>query len=149
MRVALIVGGVILLICGLLAVRGMMQRLRARGRAEIDRRFPNGGVVLSETMAQSFGQQSQGAAQLRGNGALALTADELFFSMHVVSRELHIPLVSIAEVSLVRSHLGKTQGAQLLHVRYTLDGVEDAIAWRVPDAAAWKDRIVALQAARP
>ena len=146
MSPALIVGlsviGVIVLI---LVLRQFTQGLRARGRAEIEKRFPPSDVLLSETLALSFGQQSKGLAQLRGNGALALTSTELCFVMYVPERELRIPLPSVEAVSLVRSHLGKSQGVQLLHVRFKDQEAEDAIAWRVPDPNVWKDKIESLR----
>jgi len=150
MTAPLIIGasvlGLVLFVALLIfALRQFMRRLRARGRAEIARRFPASEVLLEETLALSFGQQSRGVTQLRGNGALALTGAELYFAMYVPARELRIPLASIAAVSLVRRHLGKGQGVELLHVRYTHEGVEDAIAWRVPDPGAWKARIESLR----
>ncbi|MBA3549141.1 MAG: hypothetical protein H0T76_21935 [Nannocystis sp.] len=131
----------VLLLVLLLVVRRAVRRLRARGRAEIARRYPASEVLLEETLAQSFGQQSKGATQLRGSGALALTGTELCFVMYVPASELRIPLASIDAVSLVRSHLGKSQGTKLLHVRFTREGVEDAIAWRLPEPDAWQARI--------
>lgn len=130
----------------LFALRQFAQGLRARGRAEIDKRYPSSEVLLQETLAQSFGQQSKGVTQLRGSGALALTSTELFFVMYMPTSELRIPLTSVEAVSLVRSHLGKTQGTNLLHVRYKGAGIEDAIAWRLPDPAAWKAKIDSLRA---
>lgn len=146
MTPALIIGSSVLAVLLLLLVlRQFAQSLRARGRAEIDKRYPAAEVLLSETLAQSFGQQSKGVVQARGNGALALTNSELFFGMYVPDRELKIPLASIKAVSLVRSHLGKTQGTDLLHVRYETEGAEDAIAWRVPKPAAWKAKLDELR----
>lgn len=128
-----------------LVLRRGTRGLRARGRGEIEKRYPLSEVLLAETMAQSFGQQSSGATQLRGSGALALTRDELCFVMYVPTRELRIPLASVETVSLTRSHLGKTQGVNLLHVRYTHEGVEDAMAWRLPNPGTWKQQIESLR----
>lgn len=146
MTPALIIGLTVLCVAVvLLGLRQFTQGLRKRGREAIARRHPDSDVVLSETLAQSFGLQSLGAAQLRGSGALALTSGELFFLMYAPTREVVIPLASIDAVTLPRSHLGKTQGVELLHVRYTVDGAEDAIAWRVPDPRAWKAKLDELR----
>jgi hypothetical protein len=144
--VRVVVGSLVLLGAVLVVVRLFTGRLRARGRAAIEARFPAGDVLLSETLAQSFGQASKGVTQLRGSGALALTSKELLFVMYAPERELRIPLASIEAVSLVRTHLGKTQGTDILHVRFSLDGVEDSIAWRVPDPRAWSAKLEALRA---
>ena len=124
----------------------LMRRLRGRGRAQIAKRFPAEQVLLTETLAQSYGQQSRGVTQVRGSGALALTSGELFFQLYLPQRELRIPLESVKAVSIARSHLGKTGGAKLLHVVFTHEGVEDAIAWRLPDPDAWKAKIDGLRA---
>ena len=121
------------------------RRLRARGRAAIDERFPAAEVLRSETMAQSYGEQSRGAAQARGSGALALTKGELFFLLYVPERELRVPLSSIQATAIVRSHLGKTSGVKLLKVTFTTEDGEDAVAWRVPDPDAWRAELDALR----
>jgi hypothetical protein len=122
-----------------------VQHLRARGRMAIEARFAATDVIRQETLAQSYGQQSRGPAQARGSGALALTKNELMFLLYVPERELRIPIASIGAVSLVRSHLGKSGGVKILHVAFTRDGMEDAIAWRVPDPAAWKAALDTLR----
>ena len=75
-----------------------------------------------------------------------MTATELCFVMYVPTSELRIPIALGAAVSLVQSDLGKTQGVDLLHLRYAREGVEDAIAWRLPDPAAWQAKIDSLRA---
>lgn len=136
---------VLFLVAIVVAVRRFLEGLRSRGRAAIDGRFAPSDVMLSELMAQSYGEQSRGVTQARGNGALALTKAELFFLLYVPERELRIPLGSIEAVTNPRSHLGKTSGAKLLHVRFRRDAGEDAVAWRVPDPEAWKAKLEALR----
>jgi hypothetical protein len=146
MHPAAVAGLALLLVVLLVIALAVFTRgLRARGRAEIDKRFAASDVLLAETLALSFGQESKGVAQLRGNGALALTRSELCFVMYVPTRELRIPLASIRAASLVRSHLGKTQGSKLLHVRFTNADGEDAIAWRLPNPDAWKAKLDSLR----
>lgn len=146
MAPVLIVGcSLLFLVVLVVALRAFTQSLRARGRRAIDERFPPSDVLLAETLAQSYGERSRGVTQARGNGALALTKGELFFALYLPARDLSIPLASIRDVSIVRSHLGKTSGAKLLHVRFVKDGGEDAVAWRVPDPDAWKTKIDALR----
>ena len=145
MNLPQIIGASVLAVLLLIfALRQFMQHLRARGRAQIEGRYPASEVLLSETLAQSFGQQSKGRTQLRGSGALVLTGTELCFWIYVPVREHRIALQSVVAASLVGSHLGKTQGTPLLHVRFGSGAVEDSIAWRVPDPGAWKTKIDAL-----
>lgn len=112
--------------------------LAGRGEGMLARRFAPGSVLLHDMMANFFGVTSRGAMQLRGNGVLALTAQELYFRAAVGSTELIIPAHAIIEVSTTRSHLGKTVGRELLHVTYrTPDGGQDSAAWFVRDLGGW------------
>lgn len=140
--------GLVLLVLVLLGLGTFLGSFRKRGRDAIARRFAADEVVLSETLAQSYGEASRGPTQARGNGALALTTGEVFFLLYVPERELRIPLASIREVSIVRGHLGKTGGARLLKIDYHVDGKADAIAWRLAaDPETWKAKIESLRAA--
>ncbi|MEZ4450787.1 MAG: hypothetical protein R3B09_14995 [Nannocystaceae bacterium] len=113
------------------------------GRERIDARYRADEVLLSDPMANFFGVESKGSDQIRGNGALVLARDHLWFSLLTPKTELTIPLTEILEVSLVDSHLDKSVGRPLLHVRYRSDGGEDAAAWLVAEPERWRK---ALQA---
>jgi hypothetical protein len=93
--------------------------------------------VLREDDANTFGIESRTAFQVRGNGTLALTADELLFAQWVPNRLLRIPRAAITEVTTTKSWLGKTMGRQLLLVRWTADTGADAIALWVKDLEGW------------
>jgi hypothetical protein len=88
--------------------------------------------------AQGLGLESRGKAQVRGNGWLVLTEDELRFRQWVPNRETRIPLASITAVETGRWWLGKSVGRKLLVVRWD----EDAMAWNVRDLDGW---LAALQ----
>jgi hypothetical protein len=94
--------------------------------------------LLREGDANSFGVESAGAMQVRGNGTLALSADELLFAQWLPNRLLRIPRSAIYEVTTAKSHLGKTVGRELLEVSWSdeLSG-SDLIALWVSDLAAW------------
>jgi hypothetical protein len=104
-------------------------------------------LLLEEPGANSLGVESAGRWQVRGNGNLALTEDELLFAQWVPKRLLRIPRRSILEVSKTGSHLGKRIGRPLLRVSWTAeDGTEDAIALWVRDPDRW---IAALLSGAP
>lgn len=92
--------------------------------------------------ANSLGVQSLGKAQVRGNGTLALTTDELLFAQWVPNRVFHIPRSAIIEVTTTRAFLGKTIGRELLLVRWD----DDAIALRVADLSGWIDALAGSSA---
>ena len=83
--------------------------------------------------AQGLGLESRGKGQVRGNGWLVLTEDELRFRQWVPNRETRIPLAAVTEVTTTRSWLGKSVGRKLLLVRWS----EDAMAWNVRDLDGW------------
>ena len=110
-------------------ITGPLRRRARRHFAGLD--------VLREDDANTFGIESHGKSQVRGNGTLALTADELLFAQWVPDRLLRIPRVAITEVTTTRSWLGKTIFRQLLLVRWTGDAGADAIALWVKDLDGW------------
>jgi hypothetical protein len=143
MQTAIIIGvaagaGLIALLTVLMLV---FDSLRKRLSGEVERRFAGREVLLQALNANFFGQQSRGVGQIRGNGALVLTADELWFLLGIPRREISIPLRDITSVSLVNSHLGKSVFRPLLHVEYLAAGTADAIAWAVDDPERWKATI--------
>jgi hypothetical protein len=102
------------------------------------RHFEGLEVLREERGANSFGVESSGPWQVRGNGNLALIEDELLFAQWVPSRLLRIPRRSIVRVTTTRSHLGKSVGKDLLEVVWMLEhGAEDSIAIWVRDLDGW------------
>ena len=93
------------------------------------------------------GVESAGVLQVRGNGNLALTEEELLFAQWVPNRLLRIPRASIVEVTTAKAHLGKTVGRKLLKVVWTNErGDRDSIALWVGDLDGW---LVALGVDQP
>ena len=93
-----------------------------------------------EDGANSFGVESRGPFQLRGNGCLGASASEILFIMWWPRREIQIRRKDVLEVGRARSHLGKTIGRELLLVRFTnREGAPDSVAWWVSDLDGWKE----------
>ncbi|HST06129.1 MAG TPA: hypothetical protein VLQ48_15550 [Chloroflexia bacterium] len=135
---SLVVGIIAIVVVSLVVVFGVVYavlgRYARRDQQTTEQKYP--GARHVESGALFFGQESRGVTQMRGNGTLILTDDELLFKQWVVSKEFRIPLRSIQSIETRRSFLGKTQGVQLLKVNYlTESGAPDAIAWRVSDLA--------------
>jgi hypothetical protein len=113
----------------------------------IGRHHRDADILLADARANSFGLESAGVFQLRGNGTLLLTASELHFFMILPEREVRIPLTAITGTEIVRKHLGKTVGRELLKVHFTAGGGQpDAIAWYLRDPRAWLTRVDELRA---
>lgn len=129
-----IVGGLALLFI----IVGLVFRVaEPRLKARVAKVYSRDSIVHEDYRASNFGVESRGPAQLRGNGALILTAHQLHFFPLVAASDFQIPLERIKEVKTVRAHLGKTVGRQLLHVSFTVDGGEDAVAFSVSDIDVW------------
>ena len=95
-------------------------------------------IIGATTKANFFGIKSKGARQIRGNGAIVLTKDQLFFVRALPFAEYTIPIDKITGVSLPKSFRGKTVFKELLCVHYKRDGQEDAIAWALKSPDKWK-----------
>ena len=117
----------------------MFRKTRERVAAAVRTRLGADRILLLEDGANSFGVESGGRWQIRGNGCLAATADEILFVMWFPRREVHIPRSHVTAVERARSHLGKTAGRNLLRVRFTNDdGRPDSIAWWVANLREWE-----------
>ena len=106
------------------------------------KKFQHKNIILTSNGANFFGQESLGRTQIRGNGLLLLTSDELFFGMWLPKREYLIPLVSIHELESPKSFFGRTKFRPLLKIVFTNDsGETDSCAWLVRDVKLWSKRI--------
>ena len=104
-------------------------------------------ILMQDLRANSFGLESAGVWQLRGNGALVLTGTQLHFFMFLPASDLCVPLNAITELTTTKSHLGKATIYDLLKVHFSADGKMDSIAWYLTDPQTWKNSIEALKAA--
>ena len=138
---------VILLFIALLFALILIPVSRRARRLERELEAELGDGVRRKANAQGLGLQSAGRGQVRGNGWLVLTPDELRFRQWLPSRETRIPLRDVVDVETKRWWLGKSVGSRLLCVRWrTAEGAEDAMAWNVRELDEW---LGALEEARP
>jgi len=122
----------------------LIQRMKAAGRDRLQVRFPAQTILRSDLTANFFGLESRGRRQVRGNGVLALTSEELWFSRFTPRNDLAIPLSQIETVRLITSHLGKRIfGRQLLYIQFQTPEGTDAAAWLVAQPEEWQAAIAA------
>jgi hypothetical protein len=132
---ALVFGGVLVVLRNIAKQKEILARERYPNARQIDR------------TASFFGQESQGAAQMRGNGTLILTDLDLIFEMWLPNKELRIPLRNFQAIENPTSFLGKSRFTPLLKVVYINDqGKQDAMAWQVRDLSGWMRLIDEAQA---
>jgi len=105
---------------------------------KIVEKYAHLGIIVKCKGANFFGQESLGVRQVRGNGVLILTNDELIFEYWIPKRILRISVSKIHGLEQTKWHLKKTKGVNLLKVRFTNeDGNEDSGAWWVTDIEDW------------
>ena len=115
------------------------RKTRRRTAEEVRARLGESEILAIDESANCFGVESAGVTQVRGNGCLAVTGDELLFIMWVPRKEISIPRAWITGVERADSHLGKRIFRPLLRVRFTDDQARaDSVAWAVRDLAAWE-----------
>lgn len=119
--------------------RETMSRANAIGK-----KFPNAKLIIPG--ANCYGQESKGKMQMRGNGTLVLTDQELYFEYLVPRREFRIPLTAVQAIETPSSFLGKTNFRPLLKVVFINDGGQpDAMAWIVPDVEGARQAIESVR----
>ena len=142
-QVVLLVLGILTLVFGVLAIVGTI--VKRKVKAAIDTHFSPGEMVLSSYKANFFGLESKGMGQVRGNGALVLTREKVWFKQLAVNRIIDIPLCDIVQVETVHSHLGKSIFRPLLKVQFNVGTTLDAIVWYVPNPQEWIKHILKLK----
>ncbi len=148
--IGLVALGVVVIVLVFVVVPKLVLRLMKRPlEARVAAHYGPDDVLMQDLAANSFGLESWGVRQGRGNGALVLTKDCLHFFRFVSGGDVRVPLGAITELTFTKTHLGKATIHDLLKVRFTVDGQTDSIAWYLTDPKGWKNRIEELMAGRP
>jgi hypothetical protein len=110
------------------------------GRRRAEAHIAQLGPLQRSVAASSLGLTSPGPAQVRSTGTLVLTADEVAFAQWRPERFVRIPRADIRSVDTTREHLGRTMKADVLRIRWSLEGAahgEQSIAFFVRDLDDW------------
>ena len=108
---------------------GALAAIRGPLEARVRARYPGlAQTIMVDYAVNSFGVESLGRWQVRGNGALVVTATELCFFLYKPERELVVPLADITEMTFTNSHLGKWTPSKLVKVQFKTEGGTDSIA---------------------
>ena len=134
----------VLLIPVLLAVlcfiiRRSLSTLKRKRAEELFKNYHKDRIIYFSKEVNFFGQKSAGRAQVRGNGSLLLTPDELHFLRWMPKKNIIIPLENIENIERVNSFLGKTKRQDLLKVDFNNhQGEVDSAAWLLDNMQAWE-----------
>lgn len=115
----------------------VISRVKKKAEAVIREEFDASQIIRSDPMANFFGVQSKGGAQIRGNGPLVLTKEKLWFRLLVPKKTVEIPFSSVTTVRTDKWFLHKTKGRPVLIVEYTTPDGPDAAGWIVRDTEGW------------
>lgn len=108
--------------------------------------FNEEDLILVSKSANFFGVESKGSKQIRGNGVLILSKDELYFQMWLPKRIVRISLKKIKRVTSTTHHLRKTKFVDLLKIEYINNkGEGDSAVWWVKDLQEWIIKLKALK----
>jgi hypothetical protein len=125
--------------------KALLLGLRDSLEKRVQHRYPDPSELVSvEYRVSSFGVKARGLGQWRGNGALAITRDELRFFQFLPQRELTLKLSRVTGLSIVSSHLGKATTSDLLKIEFATEREPGAIAFWLPDPQALKAKLEAL-----
>jgi hypothetical protein len=136
------------LACLLLILKIVFSSVCKKLEREIEQRFNKQDILGATTKANFFGVKSKRGRQIRGNGALVLTKDKLYFLRAVPEKEYVIPVDSIVKVSMPLFFNGKSVFYPLLCVHYMGDNGEDEMAWAIKNPKQWKEAIENLKESR-
>ena len=147
--IGLVALGVVVVLLLLSAVSKLVLHImKGPLEARIAAHYGQDEILMKDLKANSFGLESKGVWQGRGNGGLVLSRECLHFFRLMPGAETRVPLRAITELSFVKSHMGKATIYDLLKVRFSVDGQTDSIAWYLTDPKSWKNRIEELRAGR-
>ncbi|MBD3413020.1 MAG: hypothetical protein GF421_01140 [Candidatus Aminicenantes bacterium] len=132
----------IILLTGFSILIRFLKKAKSDIQKKIAQRYQGHHIVLKDNSANFFGKGSLKSKQVRGNGILILTEDEIYFSMFLPRKEIIVPLHSIQNIETPKSFLGKTKFKPLLKISFeACHGVQDSAAWLVRDVEKWKKEI--------
>ena len=137
----------ILLIPVLLAVlcyvvHKIIASIKRKRAEELFTNYHKDRIIYFSKEVNFFGQKSAGRSQVRGNGSLLLTPDELHFLRWMPKKNIVIPLDDIENIESVNSFLGKSKNKELLKIEFNNQkGESDSAAWLLENMHAWEQVI--------
>ncbi len=135
---------VLLLVVTGLALRHVMRDARRSSRYKLTTLFDESDILRSDVIAHCYGLESGRGEQYRGNGAVVLTADKLWYSKMDTEEFLEIPMSKIRDVDIAMDFRGELGEGRLLIITFENGGLNDRIAFFVEAPFEWRIAIVNL-----
>lgn len=123
-------------------IRYYLYKLEKNKVEKVTDRFGKSYIRMISSNTNYFGQASKGAMQVRGNGVLAITGEELYFEKWSSEDCLLVPVGNIITIEEVKTFLGKTKFRPLVKISYiTEEGNLDSSAWLIKDSKSWIEKM--------
>lgn len=123
----------------------MFRKLQKKRYKELLAIVPQEAILMVSSSANFFGVASRKGRQIRGNGVLAVTREQVVFLQWVPKKRLTIPIRSISHVSSVKAFNGKTRFRPLLKIEFTDEiGQQEAGGWLVTNLDQWLNTLKSL-----
>ncbi|MHA1413338.1 MAG: hypothetical protein ACTSUX_10070 [Promethearchaeota archaeon] len=123
----------------------MLKRLFKKQINNVLDKFDKSKILKVSARANFFGLESKKSRQLRGNGILILTKNELYFSMFLSKKVIEIPISSIKSIETPRSFLKKSYLMRLLKINFIDElGQENSVAWVLENLDEWIEILTKL-----
>ena len=130
----------------LAVIFGLMVWWLGRKKSAITRQWEREGAVFlrGPEGANFSGLESQGMGQVRGNGFIALTGEDVRVARAVPAATWRIPHRQIKTATLEPSFLGKRRSSPVLVITFEADGQRDRLGVYVRDGQAWVEAIACI-----
>lgn len=125
----------VLIILIILVILKYLEKSRAE---KILKNYSKEEIKAFSSNVNFFGLKSKGISQIRGNGALLLTKEYLYFEMWIPKKKVKIPLEKIKNIEEAKSFLGKTRFTPLLKIDFIDENNQkNSCAWQVRKLKKW------------
>ena len=121
-----------------LALRKFMGEARRSSRYKLTTLFREEDMLRHDVIAHCYGFESGNGDQWRGNGALVLTAEKLWYSKMGSAETLEIPMSSIRDAEVALDFHGELGEGRLLIVTFERNGWNDRIGFFVAQPHEWR-----------
>ena len=130
-----------------IAFKLYLNKLERQKSSKLYNEYKDEKIKEFDSKANFMGRKSAGYKQIRGNGVLLLTEEEIVFERWFPEKRIVIPINSVQNTEIVNSFLGKSKSKSILKIDFRdKEGNSDSCGWIVEDYEDWIANIKSFQA---